>query len=268
MKKFNVAFKITGLTLGLLVWSLLPAAAQWQGAAAQPLINVSGSAEVKVAPDEVDLSATVETHNASLDVAKQENDTKMAQALDFLRQNGVKDKDIQTDFITIEPVYQEGQRYYSLDSDTMLPGNAAAKPVYYLVRKGLSVKLTEVGHFDTVLSGLITSGVNYVQGIDFKTTELRKYKDQARALAIRAAHEKATAMADELGVKVGKPYTINVTDTGGWNSWYWGGSRFRGFGGSAQNSVQNAGGASDTGGSLAAGQISVSATVDVAFLIQ
>ena len=259
------------LAIGWLTLPVLPALAQWRETPSQPLINVSGSAEVKVAPDEVDLSASVESHNPSLDAAKQENDRHIKQALEFLRRQGVKDKDIQTDYINIEPVFKDGQRIYSSNMEGWLPKDDDVKPIYYVVRKGLSVKLTDTEKFDAVLTGLITNGVNYVQGIDFRTTQLRKYKDQARVMAIRAAREKADAMAEELGVKVGKPYAINVTDTGGWNSWYGGGSRFRGFGGygmANQNAVQNAGGPGDTGGNLAVGQISVSVSVDVSFLIQ
>jgi len=125
------------------------------------------------------------------------------------------------------------------------------------------------------LTGLITNGVNNVQGIDFRTTELRKYRDQARALAIRAAREKAEAMVGDLGVKVGKPISITVNDAGGWISWGGGGYRgggfntFNGFQNVAQNVSQNAGGGTGAdGATFAAGQISVSASVNVSFLIQ
>ena len=265
------------LVVGLLNLPLLPAVAQWGQPATTPLINVSGSAEVKVAPDEVDLSASVETRDESLDVAKRQNDGRVAQALDFLRHNGVKDKEVQTDYVSIEPVYDTRN---GVDPRTSLPlpgydnHGLAMKPVYYLVRRGIGVRLTEVKQFDVVLSGLITNGVNYIQGIDFRTSELRKYKDQARAMAIRAAKEKADAMAAELGVKVGKPYTINVSDAGGWNSWSRGyaGGGFGAFGGGGgfqnANFVQNAGGPGENGPTLAVGQISVSASVTVSFLIQ
>ena len=64
------------------------------------------------------------------------------------------------------------------------------QPVYYIVRKTIGIKLTNISGFDGVLSGLITNGVNNVQGIDFRTSELRKYRDKARTLAIQAAKEK------------------------------------------------------------------------------
>jgi uncharacterized protein YggE len=131
--------------------------------------------------------------------------------------------------------------------------------------------LKAVGDFDAVMKGLLANGVNAVHGIDFRTAQLRKYRDQARQMAIRAAKEKADAMAGELGVKCGKPYQININDGGGSLGWY-GPSRGYyggGFNYMAQNVSQNAqGDASETGDTLAVGQISVSATVNVAFYIQ
>lgn len=64
-----------------------------------PQIDVTGTGEIRVAPNEVDLSAGVETRDAQLSVATHQNDERVAMALAFLRQAGVPDKDIQTDAI-------------------------------------------------------------------------------------------------------------------------------------------------------------------------
>lgn len=219
-----------------------------------PLISVSGSAEVKVVPDEVRLSVGVETRDAKLDEARRENDERVSKALSFLKGSGVKDKDVQTDFISVEPSY---------DSTV-----SRTKPVIYVVRKSIEIKLTRIDAFEGLLTGLLTNGVNNVHGIDFRTSHLRKHRDAARAMAVRAAKEKADALASELGVKRGKVHSINANDWGGWNGSgsYWGG---RGGGGMYQNVAQNAGGpAETTDGTLSVGQISISASVNVSFLIE
>lgn len=220
-----------------------------------PQISVSGSAEVKVAPDQIHLSVGVETRHENLAEAKRQNDDRVSSALSFLKRSGVKDKDVQTDFMGVEPVY---------DNDV-----SRTKPVAYIVQKSIGIRLTKVSTFEGVLTGLLTNGVNYVHGIDFRTSELRKHRDTARAMAIQAAKEKADALASELGVKRGKVYSITENYWGGWWSWsgsYW---RSRGGGGMQQNVAQNAGGASEaTEGALSVGQISVSATVNVSFLIE
>jgi uncharacterized protein YggE len=243
-KRFIVALAGTALSLSS-VWSQTTAPPP-------PQITVSGSAEIKVAPDEVHLSAGVETRSDKLDDARRQNDDRVGKVLQFLKAQGIKEKDVQTDFMSVEPNY-----------DSKVSRSDAA---VYVVRKTIGVRLTDVTKFDAVLSGLLITGVNHVNGIEFRTSELRKHRDAARAMAIKAAREKADALANELGVKRGKVYSINATEGGGWSaSGYWGGRSA----GMAQNVVQNAGGGpEDTGGTLSVGQITVSATVNVSFLIE
>jgi uncharacterized protein len=241
------------LAIALITLPLAPAIAE-------PQIDVSGSAEVKVAPDEIRLSVGVETRDENLDVAQRQNDERISSALAFLKGSGVKDKDVQTDFISVEPDYNYNSSH--------------VKPVAYIVRKSIEIRLTTITNFDGLVTGLLTNGVNYVHGIEFRTSQLRKYRDQARAMAIQAAKEKADAMASELGVKRGKVYNINVNDwSGGWNS-YGGRWGAQGGGFNGQNIIQNPGALSDAAGAdtagetFSVGQISVSATVNVSFLIE
>jgi uncharacterized protein len=243
------------LILAFTIANLALTSAFSQTPAQPPMISVSGSAEVKVAPDEIYLRVGVETRDENLENAKKENDERVSKSLAFLKASDVKARDVQTDFISVEPIY---------GNDVLRP-----KPLTYVVRKSIELKLTKIESFEGLLTGLLTNGVNNVHGIEFRTSQLRKHRDAARAMAIRAAKEKADALASELGVKCGKVYNINANDGGGyWNSSvsYWGG-RFGG--GMNQNAVQNMGGSSETGeDTLSIGQISVSAAVNVSFLIE
>ena len=263
------------LTIALLAFTLTPAFSQmWEQ---KPQISVSGSAEVKVVPDEIYLNVGIETRDKDLQEAKKQNDDHVSGALDFLKHNDVKEKDVKTDYISIQPVYLRDDEAY-VDPNTGLSvanrdnGVLSTKPLYYIVRKSIGIKLTNIESFDGVLSGLITNGVNVVQGIDFRTSDLRKYRDKARAMAIQAAKEKAEAMASELGVKLGKANSVNENDFGGWSSLSrngWGQGSGGGGGGMYQNASQNGGGTSESEeGTLSVGQISVSANVNVTFLIE
>jgi len=238
------------LALTVLALSALPAFSQQE----PPLISVSGSAEVKVAPDEIYLRLGVETRDAILDMAKKQNDERVSKALAFLKSKGVADKDVQTDFISIDPTYND---------------ESSRRVAVYAVRRSIEVRLTDTKGFEAILTGLLNSGVNNVEGMELRTSELRKHRDTARAMAIRAAREKADALAAELGVKRGKVYAVNANEWGGlwssasgWNS--------RGYAGLMnQNVAQNAGPPAEAGnGTLSLGQISVSASVQVSFLIE
>lgn len=238
------------LAIGLLVLPLMQARSQ------NSQISVSGSAEVKVTPDEIYLSVGVETRDSNLPDAKRQNDEQIAKALGFLKRAGLPDKDVKTDYINVEPSYDHNI--------------SRLTPLYYQVQKSIEVKLTKIETFEGLLTGLLTNGVTHVHGVEFRTSQLRKHRDAARAAAIRAAKEKAEALAAELSVKIGKVSNINANDYwgGGWSgsSGYWGG---RSGGGGSQNSSQNQGGAVEkTDGTLSIGQVSISASVNVTFAIE
>jgi uncharacterized protein len=246
------------LVLALVALSFTAARAQYQQP--PPQVNVSGSAEVNVAPDEVYISAGVETRDAQLEVATRQNDERVASALAFLKDAGVPEKDIQTDSIEVQPDYGS--------SDTQI------EPRFYKVRKSIGIKLTAITNLESVVTGLMSHGANVLDGVDLRTTELRKYRDQARAMAIKAAKEKAVALCGELDVKCGKPLSINAQEFGGYynwpgNRWGWRNNGMSSYMNSSQNVIQNNDGGPDAAGeTVSIGQISVSATVNVSFSIQ
>jgi len=215
-------------------------------------ISVSGTAEVMVVPDEVVLTLGVETFDLQLALAKSKNDDIVTRVLAITKDMQIDPKFVQTDYMNVTPSYED---FY-----------ANRKFLGYYVRKNIVITQKDVTHFEELLSRTLEAGVNYVHGVDFRTTELRKYRDQARALAIQAAQEKATAMSKELGQSIGQPLNIREDYNRWWYPWssWWGSS----YGSQmAQNVVQNAGGESplesDTG--IALGQVAISASVTVDF---
>jgi uncharacterized protein YggE len=221
----------------------------------KPTISVTGNAEVRVPPNEVYLRLGVESRDPKLDAAATQNEERLAAVLKFLKTSGIDAKDVQTDYVEIHPQYELDRRAQQL------------APEFYLVRRNLGIRLRKPAQFDAVLTGALKQGVNYVLGIEFRTTELRKHRDAAREQATRAAKEKAVALAKELGVKVGRPQTIAEQVAG--NSWSWSGSVWQNVNAMTQNSVQNVAGGGDIAeGNLAVGQISITATVSVTFRLE
>ena len=235
----------------LLILVSLTASAQLRQ---QPQISVTGSAEVKVPPDEIRLNVAVETRGETLEPVRAENDNKIVTSLAFLKRCGLSDNDVQTDLISVQPDYDYGRSH--------------VRPVAYIVRKSVEIRLTNITEFQTVLTGLLTNGINVVDGIDLRTTQLRKYRDQARAMAARAAKEKAGALAAEFGAKLGKPCAISIFENSGWSGWNRNGG-LNGYNNVVQNGATAGAASPDDGGeAFAAGQISVSATVNASFLIE
>ncbi len=235
------------LLLGLLVTASMPLVAQ------QTTILVTGDAEVRVVPDEVVLSLGVETADKNLSVAKQFNDERIKRALEVTNKFSIPAQHVQTDYISVEPRHRQGEIFNEL--------------LGYVVRKSIVIRFKDIPRFEALLTALLESGVNYVHGVEFKTTDLRKYRDQARAMALKAAQEKAQAMAATAGRRADK--VTSISESGNWWSGYgnWWGSRWNQ--GGAQNAYQNAGGSSsEPEGALAPGQITVRSTVSVNFQLE
>ena len=242
------------LGLGVAAMAALLILAPGARAQEEGRITVTGEADVRVVPDEVVLTLGVETDDLDLAAAKAENDSRMTGVIESAREAGIPENLIRTDYLGIEPRYDyDGRQRIFLG---------------YWVRKSVSLTLRDIEAFEGVLSDVLEVGANYVHGIQFRTTELRAYRDQARSLALEAAREKAEMMARQLGHEVGRTVLIREDRSNWWSSYggWWGGGR-GGF--MSQNVVQNApGGGGTSEGVTAPGQISVTAQVSVTFELQ
>jgi hypothetical protein len=237
-------------TLVLLVFLTLRATAARAEEAPVRTVTTSGNADVLVTPDEVEVVLGVETRDKNLLLAKKANDERLRKIEDAIAKLKVDPKNVQTDYISIEPDYRSDDR---------------AEPVLYHVRRSLAVVLKDTSKFPALLTDTLQAGANHVHSVNFRTTELRKHRDHARTMAIQAAREKAIALAKELGQKVGKPRSIQEGGSG-WlhRGGFWGG----GYGQMAQNVAQNAPSTSDSPAGLSLGQISVSAEITVVFELE
>jgi uncharacterized protein YggE len=219
-------------------------------------INVTGEAVVNVAPDRVIITFGIDTRNLQLAPAKQENDAIAKRALAAMKESGIPDRDIQTDRLSIE------QRFES-------SGRGGQVFAGYTVRNMFMVTLSDPSKVEPVISKALDAGVNYLLGVEFQTTELKKYREQARDLAMRAAREKAEKMASTVGESVGKAIQISedqryVTPTyySSWSGSNWGSSN-NASRGMSQNSLSvSSGEAMDT---VALGKIGIRASVSVTF---
>jgi uncharacterized protein len=212
-------------------------------------ISVSGEAVVMATPNQAVVTIGVETFDPKLDVASQTNDRIAKKLLAEWKKLGIADVNVQTDGVTVDLSYNERER------------GAARTVEGYTVRRSYAVIADSAFNVERVIAAGLANGANQLGDVDFRTTEMRKYRDQARVNAVKAAREKAHLIASELGVNVGMPRSITET------------SGYSGFSGSrrgaamSQNVVSYASdsGEADSYGAVAPGQIAVRASVAVVF---
>ena len=228
-------------------------------------ISVSGNAEIRVVPDQVVLTAAVESRAKTVADACKDNDAKVRGVLELLKSSGIEEKHIHTQFVFIEPIMRHGEPNYGKGMENV-PNSGSDPfgeqsslrlelPVGYTASRQFAITLVDLAKFETIYKGIVERGINRVPGIEFRTSQLRKHRDEARLQAVRAAREKAQAMAKELGAKLAAVKSIHEIKDNGYMPIM------------MQNSFSNAFGdrAAESSESFAVGQITIRAAVDVVF---
>lgn len=212
-----------------------------------PLITVTGQAEVLVPPDEAVFSLAVENVDKDMIAANKRTDDSVKQVLAMARKHNIKPEDVQTSRISIQP------KYNTDDLDFEARRGVKRVLIGYEASKTVVIKLRDISKFEALLADVLTAGITRLSNLEFRDSQLRKHRDQARAMAIRAAKEKATLLATEIGQTIGPAYSITETS-----------------GDYAPRTMQNAsasmaGNTSDSESAIAPGSISVTAQVTVRF---
>lgn len=158
------------------------------------IVRVIGTADVKVVPDRAVIELGVEKQNPGAAAAKQAADAASRKIIAALRSSGVDAKDIQTTYLSLQP-----QSYV----------RKGVRISYFVAAQTLTVTVRDLAALDSLLESLIRAGGNRIDSIRYETSDLRKYRDQARDLAVKAAHEKADALARALGQQIGKAQKID-----------------------------------------------------------
>jgi uncharacterized protein len=218
-------------------------------------IQVSGTAVVNVAPDRALIKLGVQTNGKSAKEAQAKNSAAIFRVTKALRDLGIEAKDIATDWYTIEPIYEDYD-------DLQING--------YRIHNIIEITVRDVDRANDAIIAAFQAGANQVVDVEFYTSELRKYRDQAREMAMTAALEKAALLAQAAGTETGCVLTINENTSSyfnGWN-WWWGAGSNQNLW--TQNAVQNV---APTGnetnslddGPVTTGQISIRAEVTASF---
>lgn len=158
-----------------------------------PTISVSGQGMVKVIPDQASISVAVVTKGEETIKVKQINDAAIDKVLKYLKTTSIAAKDIKTDRVSLYPQY---------DYDK--------KKNYQYASQTITITLRDLSKYDTIMEQLVKNGINTINSVTFSSSELEKYKSQARVLAVADAKNKAQDYLGALGQKLGK--AISVSD--------------------------------------------------------
>ncbi|GAB5515953.1 SIMPL domain-containing protein [Rhodopirellula baltica] len=241
-------------------------------------LNVHATADTKVAPDSVTLRFAIESREEEVTDAARRTSEQVNRVVQFLKSRGIEAKDIRTESIVLSPIYPKGQKgqytkqTYAVQQSQGLddlfgdatpqqvaPNQAPAsnvrdqlqqnQPIGYSASRQLTIMVRDIKQFETVYTGILERGVNSIAGIQWMNSDQIQHRRAARIKAIAAAREKASDMAGALDAKVARVLSVQETSRGS--------DPF-------SNSMQLFGSES-SGGSIEAGLMTLSASVQVVF---
>jgi hypothetical protein len=177
----------------------------------QRTFSASGEGKVVAVPDVIQLSFGVLTEGGkNLANLQKENTDKVNRIIAFLKENGVEEKDIKTQFYNITPRHQ----YFVCPPPVVTGGIATPAPcppseiVGYTINQSVSVKIRdkirELNKAGDIVAGVVDNGANIVSNLSFTVDDPTEPQNQARAEAITEAREKAKTIAKAGGFRLGK----------------------------------------------------------------
>ena len=200
MKKIMTAVCVVlclAMILGLAGCSTAPTAAS-PSAEAVSQITVSATGTVRLVPDKATVSFGVTTQEQTAELAQSKNSEAVKKVIEVLTGRGVEEKSIRTAYYSMYPQYDWS------DGDQRIIG--------YTASTTMTVQDQNIEDLGALLSACVAAGINNVDNVTFLCSGYDEAYRQALAQAVAASKDKAEAMAEASGRKLGEAITI----TEGW----------------------------------------------------
>ena len=162
-------------------------------------IWVNGSGRVLVVPDVAILRLGIEAQESSVAEAQAKAAEAMDAVMEVLDNEGVDEKDIQTQYFNI-------QRVTRWDNET-----DKEIVIGYRVTNVVTAKIRDVDKVGEVIDVVADAGgdLTRIDSVGFTVDDPTEYYEEAREKAVADAEAKAKQLAEVAGVKLGKPSYIS-----------------------------------------------------------
>ena len=170
-------------------------------AATTNTVSFSGEGKISAKPDIAVISASILTQATDSKTAQDENSRKSKNVSDFLKKQGIEEKDIKTSGYNISPQC----KYPPYGGQPAISG--------YQVMESYEIKLRDLAKVSVVLDGLVSAGANQVNNLGLQIENPDELMAQARQLAIDNARKKAEALEDQIDIKLGR--VVNFSENAG-----------------------------------------------------
>ncbi len=159
---------------------------------------------LSVVPDQAALLMAVQTVDLDLKKAKADNADAVKAFLVITKELGVDAKAVSTSGITV-----------AFGAASALPGADSAPLPGYTVTNSVVVAFDDLDLMQKVLLKDLPTVGNFSSTVTYRSSKIAEERGKAQEMAITAAEAKALAIAQKLGVQIGRPMNITEQPTMG-----------------------------------------------------
>jgi uncharacterized protein YggE len=158
--------------------------------ATTPLVRVSIAESLRTPPDEASITVGTQAKASTATGAVAANKVKTEKLLAAVRAAGIRERDIQTQGIQLQPDY----RY-----DRQPDGNGHQTLIGYIASNSVQIKTRDIDKLTSLLDALTTAGADTVYGPNFAISDPAPLRKEARIRAMARGQAEATEFARNNG---------------------------------------------------------------------
>jgi uncharacterized protein len=159
-----------------------------------PLITVTGTYELNVTPDEIKIIVDIDNREKLLQTAKEKTDEQAKKLIAIAKTHQIPAVDVITSYVAMAPV-----RNFRKSEGREIS--------YFQAAQRITIKLHDFSKYDPLMNSMINEGFGDASVV-YDVLDMPSYRKKARVGAILAAQEKAKLLAEAIGQKIGKAYSI------------------------------------------------------------
>jgi uncharacterized protein YggE len=157
-----------------------------------PQISVTGEGKIKVIPDRATINVGIINNGKDSKEVKNLNDQTSDKVIKFLKKFGSSVIDYKTDNVSLYKNYDYEKKKYNFQAS-----------------QNISITLKDLSKYDELMMGLNDTGINSINGVEFKSSKMEEHQREARKKAMLNAKQKAEDFVSVLNQKVGKAILIS-----------------------------------------------------------
>ena len=158
--------------------------------ASTPLVRVNIGESLRTPPDEASMTVGTQAKAATATAAVAANKVKTEKLLAAIRAAGIRERDIQTQGIQLQPDYRW---------DNVPGGQGRQTLIGYIASNSVQIKTRNIDKLTSLLDALTTAGADSVYGPNFGISDPAPLRKEARVRAMARGKAEATEYARNNG---------------------------------------------------------------------